>query len=158
MFGALILNPRLWLALAVAAALAVSHGWAYRRGEAAVQARWDAERATQVKQQLEAEHEARRIENARETLVAAAQSDARKREAALRRDAERARSELDGLRNAANAAATGGVSEDSLAACRHDAAALAGVLGELGAEAQELARAADGHASDVKMLIKAWPK
>lgn len=158
MFGALILNPRLWLALAVAAALAVSHGWAYRRGEAAVQAKWDAERATQVKQQLEAEHEARRIENARETLVAAAQSDARKREAALRHDAERARAESERLRDAARAFAASAVPEEPAASCAERAAALAELLADVERAGAGMAQAADRHANDARTLIEAWPR
>jgi hypothetical protein len=49
----LLLNPRLWIALALAGVLAFSHFTVYRSGRAAVQAKWDAaavaqERASQA--------------------------------------------------------------------------------------------------------------
>lgn len=39
-----LLSPRLWLALALAAALAFTHGMAYKSGRAAVRAAWEAEK------------------------------------------------------------------------------------------------------------------
>ena len=39
-----LLSPRLWLALALAAVLALTHGMAYKSGRAAVRAAWDAEK------------------------------------------------------------------------------------------------------------------
>ena len=39
-----LLNPRVWIALALAAALAFTHGFAYKTGRAAVRSAWDAEK------------------------------------------------------------------------------------------------------------------
>lgn len=40
----ILLNPRVWIALALAAALAFTHGFAYKTGRAAVRSAWDAEK------------------------------------------------------------------------------------------------------------------
>ena len=43
-----LLNPRILIALAIAAALAFTHFSAYRSGKANVRAAWDAEKAQQI--------------------------------------------------------------------------------------------------------------
>lgn len=63
----------------------------------------------------------------------------------------------DGLRSAAEKRAGGGP-DDSLTACRADAAALRDVLSGADSEAGRLAEAADRHASEVRALLEAWPK
>lgn len=49
-----LLSPRLWLALALVAVLALTHGFAYRAGRAAVRGEWDKEKAVQVADALKA--------------------------------------------------------------------------------------------------------
>ena len=59
-----LLSPRLWLALALAAMLALTHGMAYRSGRAAVQAKWNKERAEITAAALTASETARLREQA----------------------------------------------------------------------------------------------
>lgn len=61
----LLLNPRMWLAIAVAALLAGSHFAAYRTGRALVAGDWAAqERAIRAQEMVGAEIEARAKEQA----------------------------------------------------------------------------------------------
>ncbi|MGH6625131.1 MAG: hypothetical protein ACRECD_01065 [Burkholderiaceae bacterium] len=53
-----LLSPRLWLAIGLAASLALSHGWMYRAGKAAVRADWADERAQQAEQRRHQERAA----------------------------------------------------------------------------------------------------
>ena len=55
-----LLSPKLWLALALAGVLAISHGFAYKSGRAAVRVQWDKERAEITAAALVAS-EARRV-------------------------------------------------------------------------------------------------
>jgi hypothetical protein len=59
-----LLSPKFWIALAVAAALTFSHGFAYKSGRAAVRADWDKEKAKQVTAALQASEERRMKEKA----------------------------------------------------------------------------------------------
>ena len=59
-----LLSPRLWLALALAAMLALTHGMAYRSGRGAIQGKWDKERAEIVATALTASETARLREQA----------------------------------------------------------------------------------------------
>lgn len=54
-----LLTPKLWIGIAVAAALAFTHGFAYRSGRAAVRVEWDKERAEMMAATLEADKAAR---------------------------------------------------------------------------------------------------
>jgi len=54
-----LLSPRLWLAIGLAVALAVSHGMAYKSGRAAVRAEWDKDIADRTQQALKLEQAAR---------------------------------------------------------------------------------------------------
>lgn len=86
--------------------------------------------------------------------VITAQSDAARRVVVLRRDADAARTELDGLRSASadalRAAATG------LDACLARATAYDQLLTASAGAYQDMARKADGHVSDVRTLTGAW--
>ncbi|AKJ28854.1 hypothetical protein [Caldimonas brevitalea] len=54
-------SPRFWLAIGLAAALAVSHGWAYHRGGASVQAKWDRAELERERELSEARSEQQRL-------------------------------------------------------------------------------------------------
>ena len=59
-----LLSPRLWVALALAAVLAFTHGMAYRSGRGAIQAKWDKEHAEITAAALTASETARLREHA----------------------------------------------------------------------------------------------
>jgi len=145
-----------YVATAIVAALLganpawVTQGWRMGEQIAAIQ-------AAQATAAAAATREARATESRRSLNVMEAQNAATKRAQIARADADRARSELDSLRNTL-AANRGGVPNESPAACVVRADTTADVLGACAAEAQELARAADGHAGDAQKLIEAWPK
>ena len=104
-----------------------------------------------------ATREARATESRRYQGVQDAESAAKTRAVAARRDADAARGELDRLRNDI-AAARGGVPGESAAACAQRADAAGDVLGQCAAAYLDLAAIADRHASDARTLIEAWPK
>jgi hypothetical protein len=85
-----------------------------------------------------------------------AQSKATARAAALRRDADGARSALDGLRDATATAMQ--IARTNHAACVERADAFGVVLGTMAKAGGELAAKADRHASDAQTLSEAWPK
>ena len=151
---ALLLSPRVWIALILAGFLAFTHFSAYRAGRAAVRADFDAFKVAQAQATQKAQEEARKVERDRQQQAQEAIDASKKREAVLRADATGARTALDRLRNAIRAtdvpsgpgnAVRGPATSDQL-------------LLECGTEAQRLAEAADQHASDVKTLTEAWPK
>ncbi len=59
-----LFNPRTWLLIGLAVALAVSHGFAYRAGRAAVRADFDAYKIEQAEATAKAEADARSKEQA----------------------------------------------------------------------------------------------
>jgi hypothetical protein len=85
---------------------------------------------------------------------------ARTREISLRADADGARSELDRLRiaTARRAAARSDVPSESRTAADQPAATEGIVFLECASAFTELAREADGHASDVQTLRDGWPR
>lgn len=103
-----------------------------------------------------AQRELHDLEQKRSNGVIAAQNTARTREIVLRRDADSARDALDSLRTQSDAALQS--ARTSHAACTVTATAQAVVLNQCAGEYQALARAADGHASDAKTLMDAWPR
>ena len=85
-----------------------------------------------------------------------AQSEAAKRVAALRRDADTARSALDRLQSdSADALRT---SSASLEACTQYAATSSKLFDQCGARLQEVARDADAWQSNALMLDQSWPE
>ena len=142
-------------AIIIAAALAGWAGWSvqgWRMGEQIA-----ALKTAQAEAVNTATREARATESRRYQGVQDAESAAKTRAVAARRDADAARGELDRLRNDI-AAARGGVPGESTAACAQRADAAADVLGQCAAAYSELAAIADRHASDARTLIEAWPK
>ena len=68
-----------------------------------------------------------------------------------------ARTERDSLRNTL-AAASRRLPDATHAACTEYGAAASGLLDQCATAHQELARQCDGHASDVRLMIEAWPQ
>lgn len=156
---ALLLNWRVWAALAIAAALAFSHFTVYKAGKAVVRADFDAYRlaVSETTRKLQADNERRATEQRDQQLKA--QNDAKTREAGLRTDAGNALAELDRLRNALRVATRRDpVPGAPAVAADQPAATQTVVFLECAAAFAELARAADGHASDVQTLEDSWPK
>lgn len=114
-------------------------------------------KAAQAEAVNTATREARAQESARFKGVQDAQAAAQTRAQVARRDADRARGELDRMRDTLGAT-RGGVPGESTAACTQRADAAADVLAQCGAAYQSMASIADRHASDARTLIEAWPK
>lgn len=139
----------------IAASLAGWAGWSvqgWRLGE-----QIEAIKSQQAEAVATATREARAQESARFTNVQEAQNAAQKRAQVARADADRARGELDRLRDTIRATA-GGVPGESTASCTQRADTSADLLGQCAAAYLDLAAIADRHASDARTLIEAWPK
>ena len=143
-----LLSPRLWLALAIAAGLAFSHFYVYRSGKNNVRTEWDLSRA-------EADRESRKLEQMRQSNVDAAAVAGAKRKIVIVADSRGAADAVDSLRNAI---AIRDLAEESAASATKRAAAAEQLLIESAGVYQELAAKADGHASDVRLLLEAWPR
>jgi hypothetical protein len=155
---AILLNPRVWIALALAAVLAFSHTFVYRAGRAAVRADWNAQKVIDAKA-AEAASEANRLkEQTLQANLTKAQDDASKREKTLRAAAAGARTERDRLRDAIAAATGGLLPSDTASTVLARAATLGGLLDQCTARYTEVAEHASGHASDAVMLRDGWPK
>lgn len=124
--------------------------WRYTGQIAAIQ-------AAQLEAVNTATREARAQESARFKGVQDAQAAAQTRAQVARRDADRARSELDRLRNDISAT-TGGVPGESVASCAVRADTAADVLSQCATAYLDLAAAADRLNADRLMLQEGWPK
>lgn len=131
-------------------------------GRAAVQQQWDAERASlaaaaaQAERQNQARKEAQNetVHTARDQRAEAAQ----RAQAALpgvTAERDRLRQSLATALDTIRRCDVPGPAADAGA---DRSAAVAAVFDGLAAEAEELARAADGHAADSLMYQRAWPK
>lgn len=139
----------------IAASLAGWAGWSvqgWRLGEQIA-----ALKTAQAEAVNTATREARAQESARFKGVQDAQAAAQTRAQVARRDADRARSELDRMRDTLSAT-RGGVPGESTAACTQRADAAADVLAQCAAAYLSMAGIADRHANDARTLIEAWPK
>ena len=139
----------------LAALIAFTGGWkvqGWRLGEQITQIK-----AAQLEAVNAATREARATESRRFTNVQEAQNAATKRAQIARADADRARSELDRLRNDISAT-TGGVPGESVASCAVRADTAADVLSQCATAYLDLAAAADRLNADRLMLREAWPK
>lgn len=134
----------------ISAALAFGSAWQIQSWRA------DAKEKDRAEQRITDQQATFKAFERDQNKVITAQSDAMRRVVVLRRDASAARTELDGLRSANSdalrAAATG---RD---ACLERAATYGQLLSASAAAYQELAGKADGHVSDVKTLVQAWPQ
>ena len=81
---------------------------------------------------------------------------AQQRAKAQAHSADIARRERDSLRNTI-AAASLRLPDATPSACTEYGAAVSGLLDQCSAAYQELARSCDGHASDVRLMLEAWP-
>lgn len=72
-------------------------------------------------------------------------------------NAAAARTERDSLRNTL-AAASLRLPGSAQSACIEYGAAVGGLLDQCAAQHQELARSCDGHVSDVRLMMEAWPQ
>lgn len=139
----------------LAALIAFTGGWkvqGWRLGEQITQIK-----AAQLEAVNTATREARATESRRFTNVQEAQNAATKRAQIARADADRARSELDGLRNDIRSA-RGGVPGESPGACAVRADAAGELLAQCAGAYQWLAEVADRLNADRLMLREAWPK
>ena len=82
---------------------------------------------------------------------------AQQRAKAQAHSADIARRERDSLRNTI-AAASLRLPDATPSACTEYAIAAGGLLDQCSAAHQELARQCDGHASDVRLMLEAWPQ
>ncbi len=118
--------------------------------------RFDAKEKERVEQQLESERLRAKanLRNAENVITAQNAAAARIRQLML--DAAGARATADGLRTSISTALSR--ADNDLAACTDTANSIGKLLDQCGTAYQELGAVADGHASDVKTLIDAWPK
>lgn len=100
--------------------------------------------------------EARRFEAARNRNVIEAQNAAQKRAQVATAAAASASAAAGGLRD--DLAAARAASQQPAAPGDQYAAAVSGLLAECGDALAGMARKAQGHAGDVKLLLDAWPK
>ena len=104
-----------------------------------------------------AQHRAAHLVKERQTdAVIQAQNAAAGRVAVMRRESAAVGTELDGLRDDLDV--TRRPAGTALAACNYHAATVSQLLVESATVNRELAQACDGHASDVRTLMDAWPK
>lgn len=134
----------------LAAALSATGTWKIQ------QWRMDAKEKEHVEQILDAERRAAAKAIRNQETVIAAQSEAARRAAVLRRDAAGARDAADGLRNDIERVRT--EAAQSHTACIERADAISELLGAVEEAGRSMAQAADLHASDVKTLMDAWPR
>ena len=141
------------LAIGILIALAISaFGWkAYHMGMMAVRSEWSAA-------SLKAEATARATEQQRAQAVQKAQNEHVKNIQTAQRDADDARAQLDGLQSFLQERRGDSASGEPATASDKRAIAARDILQQCSQAYQELARRADGHAVDVKLLIGAWPK
>lgn len=118
--------------------------------------RFDAKEKARVEQQLESERLRAKANLRNAENVIAAQNAAASRISQLRLDAAGARATADGLRTSISVALSR--ADNDLAACTDTANSIGKLLDQCGTAYQELGAVADGHASDVKTLIDAWPR
>ncbi|MDO9402028.1 MAG: DUF2514 family protein [Polaromonas sp.] len=152
-----LLNWRVWAAVALAVGLAFTHFTAYRSGKAVVRAEWTTEKLKQTEQLAAFNAESRRIEQRRQSLVTEALNAAKKREITAALDADRLRAERGGLRDDL-AAARSQLSSASVASLRQRITALDSVFEQCTAELEGVAGYAQGLASDLRLMLDAWPK
>lgn len=139
----------------LAALIAFAGGWkvqGWRMGEQINQIK-----AAQLEAVNTATREARAQESARFKGVQDAQAAAQTRAQVARRDADRARGELDRMRDTLSAT-RGGVPGESPGACAVRADASGELLAQCAGAYQGLAEVADRLNADRLMLREAWPK
>lgn len=148
----------IWVKVAAGAALAVILLIAFNVWESKIERRgYDRAQSEYTKTALLASEAARKREQDLQHNLEVAQNEARTREIALNAAADGARVERDGLRDEL-ASLSDRLSRASVDSLRKYAATASRILAECTNQLTEMARAADGHASDSLMLQQAWPK
>lgn len=143
-----IISALLAAALAFATAWQ-AQSWRYERLIAEQQ-------AGQALQLAQSHADARAAQAALDAKYQGALNDARRRETSLRESAAAARAESDGLRQLAADTARRLAAAPATAVLDY-AATASGLLADCSAAYQGLAATADGHTSDVRTLMQAWP-
>jgi hypothetical protein len=147
----MIFNLQLTLiSAAVAASVGFGSAWQIQSLRA------DSKELEHAESQITLQADARKLDQARASALAAAQAAGAARQIDLRRDADRSRADLAGLRVASERALSAARADPAACAVTADAQAI--VLSECGAELQTLAGIADRHASDAQTLMDAWPR
>lgn len=143
-------------------ALIAAAGGGYWKGSTdganSVQIKWSAQVVADQKAALDATNENQRIANRWSANVIGAINEGKKREQLLADAAAGASAERQRLLDAIRITTGRSVSRDPGKASPEPANPIADVLRSCTAEVQELARAADGHASDVQTLSESWPR
>lgn len=152
-----MISPYLYQLAAVTIFIAGAFVTGIFTGRDQVQDKWDAARAVQVQAAYAAERSARAKEQTLMTQLTEAQNAATLRETKLRADYAAAHTAALGLRDTL-AAARQRLPADPAATGSPIATTGLELLGECSATVEQLAAAADAHASDVKTLTDAWPK
>ena len=152
-----MISPYLYQLAAVAIFIAGAFVTGVFTGRDQVQDQWDAARAVQVQAAYAAERSARAKEQTLMTQLTEAQNAATLRETKLRADYTAAHAAALGLRDTL-AAARQRLPADPAATGSQAATTGLDLLSECSATVEQLAAAADAHASDVKTLTDAWPK
>lgn len=154
-----LLNPKLWIALALAAALGLAGLFLYRAGQKDVRVDWNAQKAADALAVMEINSENQRIAGRWNANVIGALNAQTQRNQRLEADAGSASAERGRLLDAIRRATTKRDLPSATAqASPEPANPIADVLGACTLELQEVARAADLHASDLRTFDEAWPK
>lgn len=136
-------------AIIVAVALAASNWKAYTMGEKNVQADWDAAKVETLKL-------ARQRDNALKISKEKALEEQKKNLVANSLAADRARVASERLRDSSERSLT--AARETHAACVVSASTHAKLLDYCEREYRGMAKTADGHTSDIKAMIQAWPR
>ena len=152
MISPLVIKPLLIAAVIAAAVVAWNHFLDYEQNIGYQKA--VAEYTVKL---LEAKEAADRREQELTTQVQEAQANGLKREETIKALAAAVGKSSDSLRNTANAIRLG-LPHATVEAARTAADAFAAVFTDCQRRYVEVARAADGHANDVRTLEEAWPQ
>ena len=149
----LLSNRYIQLALVVLVALAAL--WGYGRHERGLG--YSEAQNEYTQRALVASEAARKRELTLQNQLQEAQNESQRNQVALTAAADRARSELDGLRGEL-ASLSHRLSSATADALRQYARTANSVLSECATRYSELAQKADRHANDALMLSRAWPR
>lgn len=161
-----LINPYRWvLWLAFAGALVFGYfAWAGHQqsvgreeGRSEVQGKWDKEKTQQIKQLSDFNAENRRIEQRRQSIITEAINAAKQRETTNAIAAARLRAVNDSLRDDL-ATSRANLSSASVGSLRGRVTSLEAVLEQCTRANAEVAGDAAGLASDLQLMLQAWPK
>lgn len=145
------------IAAAVAAVCAwIAQDWRYEGQIAQLHAQHAQALADAKQQALDAAELSRRAQQAINDKYQGALNDARQREAVIRRNADAAARESDGLRAQLSDAARR-IADAPPAAVAEHAVTVGGLFADCSRDYQGMAAKASGHAADVRALVEAWP-